>query len=204
MVLQYALAELNFDSLYELLADIGLGNRAPQLVARRLFPEDIKEHLRPNARHLAITGTEGLVVSYARCCRPLPGDSIIGHLSAGRGVEIHRDACRNVVMELRDTPDKCMPLQWAKDINREFQSELRIELANQRGMLAEVAQSVAASDANIESINMQEKGAQHAVISMNLTVKNRIHLAQIIKRIRILSGVEKVARTGLGRTVKSL
>ena len=107
-------------------------------------------------------------------------------------------------MELRDTPDKCMPLQWAKDINREFQSELRIELANQRGMLAEVAQSVAASDANIESINMQEKGAQHAVISMNLTVKNRIHLAQIIKRIRILSGVEKVTRTGLGRTVKSL
>ena len=97
-----------------------------------------------------------------------------------------------------------MPLQWAKDINREFQSELRIELANQRGMLAEVAQSVAASDANIESINMQEKGAQHAVISMNLTVKNRIHLAQIIKRIRILSGVEKVTRTGLGRTVKSL
>ena len=202
-VLQYALAELNFDSLDELLADIGLGNRAPQLVARRLLPEDIKEHSRPNARHLAISGTEGLVVSYARCCRPLPGDSIIGHLSAGRGIVIHRHSCKNLVAELRDTPDKCMPLQWSKDINREFQSELRIELANQRGMLAEIAQSVAASDANIENISMQEKGSQHAVISMSLTVKNRVHLAQIIKRIRILTGVEKVTRMGLGRSTKS-
>ena len=96
-----------------------------------------------------------------------------------------------------------MPLQWSKDINREFQSELRIELANQRGMLAEIAQSVAASDANIENISMQEKGSQHAIISISLTVKNRIHLAQIIKRIRILTGVEKVTRMGLGRSTKS-
>jgi (p)ppGpp synthase/HD superfamily hydrolase len=124
----------------------------------------------------------------------LPGDSIIGHLSAGRGIVIHRDVCNNLVSELRDNPDKCMPLQWAKDIKREFQSELRIELANQRGMLAEIAREVTISEANIENISMQEKGSHHAVISMSLTVKDRIHLAQIIKRIRILTGVEKVTR----------
>ncbi len=193
-MIQQALAELNFVSLDALLEDIGLGNRAPQLVARRLLPEDTKEPTRPHSRHLAISGTEGLVVSYARCCRPLPGDSIIGHLSAGRGIVIHRDVCHNLVAELRDNPDKCMPLQWSKDISREFQSELRIELANQRGMLAEIAREVTISEANIENISMQEKGSHHAVISMSLTVKDRVHLAQIIKRIRILSGVEKVTR----------
>ncbi|HEX5278034.1 MAG TPA: bifunctional GTP diphosphokinase/guanosine-3',5'-bis pyrophosphate 3'-pyrophosphohydrolase [Fluviicoccus sp.] len=188
------LAELGFETLEALLEDIGLGNRAPQLVARRLLPEGSRELNRPGARHLAISGTEGLVVSYARCCRPLPGDSIIGHLSAGKGIVIHRDNCHNLVAELRDNPDKCMPLQWAGAIDREFPSELRIELANQRGMLAEIAREVTANEANIDNISMQEKGPQHAVISLNLSVRNRVHLARIIKRIRILNGVEKVTR----------
>ncbi|HEX5361198.1 MAG TPA: bifunctional GTP diphosphokinase/guanosine-3',5'-bis pyrophosphate 3'-pyrophosphohydrolase [Fluviicoccus sp.] len=188
------LAELGFETLDALLEDIGLGNRAPQLVARRLLPEGSREQNRPGARHLAISGTEGLVVSYARCCRPLPGDSIIGHLSAGKGIVIHRDNCHNLVAELRDNPDKCMPLQWAGAIEREFPSELRIELANQRGMLAEIAREVTANEANIDNISMQEKGPQHAVISLNLSVRNRVHLARIIKRIRILNGVEKVTR----------
>jgi guanosine-3',5'-bis(diphosphate) 3'-pyrophosphohydrolase len=190
----HVVAELGFTSLDDLLEDIGLGNRAPQLVARRLLPEGARELSRPGARHLAISGTEGLVVSYARCCRPLPGDSIIGHLSAGKGIVIHRDNCHNLVAELRDNPDKCMPLQWAGAIEREFPSELRIELANQRGMLAEIAREVTANEANIDNISMQEKGPQHAVISLNLSVRNRVHLARIIKRIRILTGVEKVTR----------
>ncbi|RZU47630.1 guanosine-3',5'-bis(diphosphate) 3'-pyrophosphohydrolase [Fluviicoccus keumensis] len=190
----HVVAELGFTCLDDLLEDIGLGNRAPQLVARRLLPEGARELSRPGARHLAISGTEGLVVSYARCCRPLPGDSIIGHLSAGKGIVIHRDNCHNLVAELRDNPDKCMPLQWAGAIDREFPSELRIELANQRGMLAEIAREVTANEANIDNISMQEKGPQHAVISLNLSVRNRVHLARIIKRIRILNGVEKVTR----------
>ncbi len=193
-VLAQVLGELGFDHLDSLLEDIGLGNRAPQLVARRLAPEGSREQSRPSSRHLAIHGTEGLLVSYARCCRPLPGDSIIGHLSAGRGIVIHRDICNNLVAELRDNPDKCMPLQWAEVIEREFPSELRIELTNQRGMLAEIAREVTANDANIENISMQEKGPQHAVISLNLSVRDRVHLARIIKRIRILNGVEKVTR----------
>ena len=193
-LLTQVLSELGFDNLDSLLEDIGLGNRAPQLVARRLAPEGSREQGRPSSRHLAIHGTEGLLVSYARCCRPLPGDSIIGHLSAGRGIVIHRDICNNLVAELRDNPDKCMPLQWSETIEREFPSELRIELTNQRGMLAEIAREVTANDANIENISMQEKGPQHAVISLNLSVRDRVHLARIIKRIRILNGVEKVTR----------
>ena len=191
------LRELNFATLNDLLEDIGLGNRAPQLVARRLLPDDTQEPIRTNKRRLAIKGTEGLVLAYARCCYPLPGDSIFGHLSAGRGIVVHRDICKNLITELRDNPDKCVALQWSKDVNREFNSELRIELVNQRGMLAEIAREVTLSEANIENISMADKDTHHAVISLNLGVKNRVHLAQIIKRIRILTGVEKGIRVGV-------
>jgi len=192
--IELVLRELNFATLNDLLEDIGLGNRAPQLVARRLLPDDTQEPIRTNKRRLAIKGTEGLVLAYARCCYPLPGDSIFGHLSAGRGIVVHRDICKNLITELRDNPDKCVALQWSKDVNREFNSELRIELVNQRGMLAEIAREVTLSEANIENISMADKDTHHAVISLNLGVKNRVHLAQIIKRIRILTGVEKVTR----------
>ena len=96
--------------------------------------------------------------------------------------------------ELRDSPDKCVALQWSKDVNREFNSELRIEVINQRGMLAEIAREATLSEANIDNITISDKDAHHAVISLTLEVKNRVHLAQIIKRIRILTGVEKVTR----------
>ena len=192
------LDELSFKSLDDLLEDIGLGNHLPQIVARRLLPDDNSKPAISNStsptRSIAIRGTEGLVISYAKCCRPLPGDEIMGHLSAGRGIVIHRDNCNNLIAEQRDNPDKCIPLRWADKVEREFQSDLRIELANQRGLLAEIARQVTDSDANIEAINMQEKGSHHGVLSLSVMVKHRVHLARIIKRIRIISGVEKVTR----------
>jgi guanosine-3',5'-bis(diphosphate) 3'-pyrophosphohydrolase len=194
------LAELGLPDLDALCEDIGIGNRVPQLVAARLLPEGntdadtSKTTLTPAARGIAIRGTEGLVVTYARCCRPLPGDAIVGHLSAGRGIVIHRDNCNNVLAELRDNPDKCMTLRWADKVEREFPSELRIELNNQRGMLAEIARQVTDYGANIEGITLQEKGSRHAVMQIAMQVKDRIQLARIIKRIRTLSGVEKITR----------
>ena len=193
-VIKAVLQELNFNSIDSLLEDIGLGNHAPQLVARRLLPDNTQEPIRINKRRLAIKGTEGLVLAYARCCYPLPGDSIFGHLSAGRGIVVHRDVCSYLMSELRDNPDKCVALQWSKDVNRDFNSELRIEVINQRGMLADIAREVTLSEANIDNIQMTDKDAHHAVISITLEVKNRVHLAQILKRIRILTGVEKVIR----------
>ena len=198
--LQQVLAELGAPGLDPLLEDIGLGNRVAQLVAARLLPEGM-DGLKVEAktvtsgnRGIAIRGTEGLVVGYARCCRPLPGDNIVGHLSAGRGIVIHRDTCNNILAELRENPDKCMSLRWAEKVDREFQSELRIELQNQRGMLAEIARQATDLDANIEGINLQEKGAHHGVMHINLIVRDRIHLARIIKRMRIIPGVEKIIR----------
>lgn len=196
--LKKALTEYNFASLDNLLEDIGLGNRVPQLEAARLLPDDSaspqNKSQAPIKPGIAIRGTEGLVVSYARCCRPLPGDAIMGHMSAGKGIVIHRDTCNNVLAELRETPDKCLTLRWAEKTDREFQSELRIELNNQRGLLAEIAREVTDMDANIEGINLLEKSAQHGVVNLNLLVRDRIHLARIIKRIRIIPGIEKITR----------
>ena len=186
--------------LEELLESVGLGNQVPQIVARRLVPEEegILDKLfskrNAAAKGIAIRGTEGLVVSYARCCRPLPGDDIMGHLSAGRGIVVHRQKCRNISTELRASPDKCLPLRWSDKIDREFQSELRIALVNQRGLLATIASVVTDSNANIEHISIEEKGSHHGVMQLGLLVKDRIHLAQIIKRIRVLTGVDKVIR----------
>ncbi|MDO8268884.1 MAG: bifunctional GTP diphosphokinase/guanosine-3',5'-bis pyrophosphate 3'-pyrophosphohydrolase [Moraxellaceae bacterium] len=200
--IQAVLHELGLPDLDALCEDIGIGNRVPQIVAARLLPEGntISDDGKSSSasgtttRGIAIRGTEGLVVTYARCCRPLPGDTIVGHLSAGRGIVIHRDTCNNVLVELRDNPDKCMSLRWAEKVEREFPSELRIELDNQRGLLAEIARQVTDYGANIEGITMQEKGSRHSVMQIALQVRDRIQLARIIKRIRIISGVEKITR----------
>ncbi|MDO9620776.1 MAG: guanosine-3',5'-bis(diphosphate) 3'-diphosphatase, partial [Moraxellaceae bacterium] len=169
--------------------------------ARRLIPDgELIEYKKPRGKAssqtagIAIRGTEGLVVSYARCCWPLPGDQIMGHLSAGRGIVIHRNKCQNMVAELRNSPDKCIPLRWADQVNREFQTELRISLVNQRGMLAIIARIVTDSDANIDFVNAEEKGAHHGTIHLGLSVRDRIHLAQIIKRLRVLNGIDRVVR----------
>lgn len=198
-LLQVLLTETGLASLTALLEEIGMGNRVPQIIAARLLPagqQMLAGETKSSSKNrgIAIRGTEGLVITYARCCRPLPGDAIIGHLSAGRGIVIHRENCNNILAEWRDSPDKCMTLRWADKVDREFQSELRIELQNQRGLLAEIARQATDLDANIEGINLQEKGAQHGIMHLSLQVHDRIHLARIIKRMRTIKGVEKITR----------
>lgn len=193
--LRQLLNELGFKGLDDLLEGIGLGNHLPQIIACQLLPDDLGvPRASSGQRGIAIRGTEGLVVSYSRCCGPLPGDPIAGHVSAGRGIVIHRTNCNNLIAERRDNPDKCLPLRWAEHVDREFQSDLRIELANQRGLLAEIAREITDSEANIEAITMQEKGALHGVLSLSIMVRDRVHLARIIKRIRIIHGVSRVTR----------
>ncbi len=192
------LKELAMDSANTLLENIGMGNQVPQIIARRLVPDEAvasSATLKRSAHNgIAIRGTEGLVVSYARCCRPLPGDDIMGHLSAGRGVVIHRHKCRNMATEMRSNPDKCVPLRWAEKVDREFICQLRIALVNRRGMLAEIAREATESEASIDNVQIEEKGSHHGVMQLGLVVRDRIHLARVIKRIRVLPGVDKVTR----------
>ena len=157
------LAGNGYVELDGLLEDIGMGNRLAPLVARKLAgarDDDERQH-EEDRRPLAIRGSEGLMVSYAKCCCPLPGDTIIGHLSAGRGIVVHRDTCKNLLAEMRNSPEKCIALRWDKQVEQEFTATLRIELINKRGVLAILANSVSELGSNIDTIDMAEIGRAH-------------------------------------------
>ncbi|MCY1282022.1 Bifunctional (p)ppGpp synthase/hydrolase SpoT [compost metagenome] len=190
--IQGVLAEYRMEVFEDLLEEIGLGNRMAYVVARRLLASD--SEATPNAEGpLAIRGTEGLVISYAKCCSPIPGDPIVGHLSAGKGMVVHLESCRNI-SEFRHNPEKCIQLSWAKDVTGEFNVELRIELEHQRGLIALLATSVNAADGNIEKIGMDERDGRISVVQLVVSVHDRVHLARVIKKLRALKGVLRITR----------
>jgi guanosine-3',5'-bis(diphosphate) 3'-pyrophosphohydrolase len=189
---QAVLAEYHQEVLEDLLEDIGLGNRMAYVVARRLLTDD-NEALPSSEGPLAIRGTEGLVLSYAKCCTPIPGDPIVGHLSAGKGMVVHLDTCKNIG-EIRHNPEKCIQLSWAKDVVGEFNVELRIELEHQRGLIALLAGSVNAADGNIEKISMDERDGRISVVQLVVSVHDRVHLARVIRKLRTLTGVIRITR----------
>ena len=180
----------NFD---DLLVEIGLGNQMAGVIVKRLLAGTEELEVLQNDGPLAITGTEGLVVTYARCCHPIPGDPVIGHVSAGRGIVIHMDNCRNMV-DLRDKPQEIMEVRWDTAVDQEFSVELRVELEHDRGMIAVIASTVTNANANIERINLLEKDARLSIVNIVVSVKDRIHLANVIKRLRTIKGISKIIR----------
>ncbi|SDI34062.1 bifunctional GTP diphosphokinase/guanosine-3',5'-bis pyrophosphate 3'-pyrophosphohydrolase [Pseudomonas panipatensis] len=190
--IQGVLTEYRMEVFEDLLEEIGLGNRMAYVVARRLLSSD--GEAAPNAEGpLAIRGTEGLVLSYAKCCTPIPGDPIVGHLSAGKGMVVHLESCKNI-SEVRHNPEKCIQLSWAKDVTGEFNVELRVELEHQRGLIALLATSVNAADGNIEKIGMDERDGRISVVQLVVSVHDRVHLARVIKKLRALKGVIRITR----------
>ena len=192
------LEETNFEVLDDLLEDIGLGNRMAFIVARRLIPseEGAKAPSSPSApgdTSLAIRGSEGLLMTYAKCCHPIPGDPIVGYVSAGRGMIVHTENCNNVA-EIRNDPKKYVSLRWDPSVEGEFTVELRVEVEHQRGIIATIANAVTGSEANIEKMTTTDKDAQFSTVNLTLAVRNRIHLARVMKRLRILKSVTRVTR----------
>ena len=187
------LEERKIDTFDDLLVEIGLGNQMAGVIVRRFLNDlddgEVQQHNGP----LAIKGTEGMVVTYARCCHPIPGDPVIGHISAGRGLVIHTDNCRNM-MELREKPEEIMEVRWDTNTEQEFAVELRVELEHDRGMIAVIAATVTNANANIERINLLEKDARLGIVNMVLSVQDRIHLASVIKKIRTIKGINKITR----------
>ncbi|MDN5513736.1 MAG: RelA/SpoT family protein, partial [Pseudomonas sp.] len=190
---QAVLGEYRQEVIEDLLEDIGLGNRMAYVVARRLVAESGDDTLPSSEGPLAIRGTEGLVMSYAKCCTPIPGDPIVGYLSAGKGMVVHMENCRNIV-DIRHNPEKCIQLNWAKDVTGEFNVELRVELEHQRGLIALLASSVNAADGNIEKISMDERDGRISVVQLVVSVHDRVHLARVIKKLRALKGVMRITR----------
>ena len=191
--IQAMLDEYRIEVIEDLLEDIGLGNRMAYVVARRLIADQPDDAHADSTGPLAIRGTEGLVLSYAKCCTPIPGDPIVGYLSAGKGMVVHLDTCKNIA-EYRHNPEKCIALNWAKDVSGEFNVELRVELEHQRGLIALLASSVNAADGNIEKISMDERDGRLSVVQLVVSVHDRVHLARVIKKLRTLTGVIRITR----------
>ena len=192
------LRQTNLKSVEQLLEEIGLGNRMSYMIAQRLsaqnnvgFSEETQKPAQQDT--LAIRGSEGMVMNYAKCCHPIPGDPIVGHISSGRGMVIHTDDCNNIA-EIRENPEKCIDVTWDPNVEGEFSVELRVELENQRGIIATLATTITSAEANIEKISTVERDARFSIVNLSLNTKNRVHLARIMKRVRLIKAVTKVTR----------
>ncbi|MBT6674136.1 MAG: bifunctional (p)ppGpp synthetase/guanosine-3',5'-bis(diphosphate) 3'-pyrophosphohydrolase, partial [Proteobacteria bacterium] len=142
---------------------------------------------------LIIHGTEGMVVTIPKCCRPIPGDPIIGLITTGRGIVIHHPSCKNVI-EYRSAPDKWVDVQWASELNREFSAEIILDVVNERGVLATIAAKCAAKGANIEGVEMSELDDQISKMRLTIGVSDRKHLADIIRVLRNSKPIVRVNR----------
>ncbi len=192
--IHHTVEHIGAHSIEEVYADIGLGKRMAYAIARLLNDKEASQPSKTgDAQNFTIKGTEGMIVSFAKCCHPIPGEPIIGHLSVGKGMVIHRETCRNI-KEIRTNPEKCMLVNWDEHIQREFNVALRIEVINQRGIVASIATLVTAADANIEKISIEEKDAKMSLIHMEIFIKDRLHLARVMRRIRNNSAVNRISR----------
>ncbi|MFK7829959.1 MAG: bifunctional GTP diphosphokinase/guanosine-3',5'-bis pyrophosphate 3'-pyrophosphohydrolase [Congregibacter sp.] len=190
------LESATLQTLDDLLAELAQGSRLPGVVATQLAGEsgaDGPAAAPGSDTPLAIRGTEGFMVSYARCCRPMPGDAIAGYLSSERGVVVHRENCRNLA-DMRDKPEQWIPLRWDDEVQGEFLAELRIEVENRRGTIATIATRINSLGVNIDKIASNDKDYQFTYVDLDLHVNNRVHLARIMRSLRNIDSVHKVTR----------
>jgi (p)ppGpp synthase/HD superfamily hydrolase len=192
-----ALGEFGLKEADDLYEKIGLGERLAPLIARRLLPgERLDTPSVANAAPvpLAVAGTEGLLVSYAHCCYPVPNDPILAFLSSGRGIVIHREECANVE-DYRKHPEKWLPVTWQAKAGRLFLSEIRIESLNRMGVLAALSAAVAGTQTNINHVTIEQRDAETSVIVFVIEVADRRQLAQVIRTVRRTPDVLRVIRT---------
>ena len=184
--------ETKHESFDDLLNDIGLGNELSAIVARRLLGEN--EDLPEKKGNVPIRGSEGLLVHYSQCCYPIPDDEVVAILSPGRGMVIHQAGCTNIRKLSKEEPQRVLAMQWEAEAKGEFKASLRIELFNHQGTLATLTNTIAACDSTIIGLQTDEKESNVYYIDLQLTTHNRVHLAQIMRKIRAMPEVQKVSR----------
>ena len=202
-LLKKVLDQYHLQDEEDLLAEIGLGNRNSSLVAKAIF--DVEEDITAfddSGKPLAIKGTEGMVVSFAKCCRPVPGDAIAGFMSSGKGIVIHQRDCPNITE--RSKEDRQLSVQWSEHVEGEFLAYMRVQVANQRGVLATLAATIANMSSNIEHVHLTEKDGASRPSSSVVTVQDRIHLARIMKKLRSLGVVNRICANRLCRFLERL
>ena len=184
---------LKLGDVDELLVQIGLGERPAVLVAHAIVQSPGTEASTLQSAPIVIRGTEGMVVTFARCCYPIPGDEIAGFLSAGRGMVIHRADCPNL-LEHRKSVDKWIDVEWEAGLKKDFSVGFRVDAENQRGILAQIASRIAELGSNIEQVSVSERDGLMATLTFVCAVRDRKQLANLFRHIHRLPGVVRIAR----------
>ncbi|MGL5390430.1 MAG: bifunctional GTP diphosphokinase/guanosine-3',5'-bis pyrophosphate 3'-pyrophosphohydrolase [Shewanella sp.] len=180
-------------NLNALLADIGLGNAMSIVIAQRLIGDNLDNQDNRDAHLMPIRGAEGMLVTFANCCRPIPGDAVIAHVSPGKGLVVHMENCANI-RGYQGEPDKYIPVQWDNVEGVEYQANLRVEIVNHQGALAKITSIIAAEGSNIHNLSTEERDGRVYLINLRISVKDRIHLANVMRRIRVLPEVLRTSR----------
>ena len=193
--LRSALDGIGVRSLNLLLEEIGLGKRVGNVVAKQIlaFLEKGYSNKDSKAVPLEITGSEGLVVNYAACCRPIPGDSVIGHFTTEKGLVVHQERCKNI-LSVREDPSQCFPLNWHTEMEKLFSTEIKVVAQDIPGLLATITSSIASADTNIEAMQAHKNYSGHIEFIFSLQVSDRNHLAVIIRKLRNLKDITSVNR----------
>jgi GTP pyrophosphokinase len=189
------LNESSAKSRQEIFADIGLGRRLNMVIARQLAKLSEGESARPESSPsgiITLLGTEGMAVQYAKCCRPIPGDPIIGVIKSGQGLIIHTHDCPSL-RKGRSNSEEWMDVVWDKSINKLFEVSIKLIVANQRGVLAKVASSIADAESNIENVHFTSEG-DYTALYFTLQVGNRLHLATVMRDLRKIPEVIRITR----------
>ncbi len=186
------------DSINHFYEEVGIGNRAALLAAKQLAKlHDLSDKtvaIEPaTSDTLAIAGTEGIVVIFAKCCRPIPGDPIGGYIKPGHGLMVHVEHCPALIAYQQD-PDKYVSLHWEKNVQGDFPIDLIVSILNQRGSLASLALTISEAESNISNINVEEFDGRYFSVNLTITARDRIHLARILRKIRNNKNVVRVMR----------
>jgi GTP pyrophosphokinase/guanosine-3',5'-bis(diphosphate) 3'-pyrophosphohydrolase len=193
------LAEHKLSTMLELLVEIGCGNIMSVLIAKRLLQNDDLDEddgsieTLANKAKAAIIGTEGMLVNYMKCCRPVPGDAITAYVSQGKGLNVHRQECKNI-KGWESERSKYFVVKWDDNPEKEYIAGLRVEIINHQGTLAKLTSVVASTNANIVEIATDEKESNLYIIDLGITVKDRVHVADVMRKIRVMPDVQRVYR----------
>lgn len=197
--MQYLLAENKVGNEDELFQEVGLGNKFAPLIARQLvaFEKLTKQgEATPSKKEttpLTIKGTEGMVVSFPKCCYPIPGDPIHGFITSGRGIVVHRQSCKNIA-EYQNDQEKWIHVEWEPSVKLDFEVKIQMFAGNQRGVLATVSSAISDTDANIVNVAMKDRDDRYTLLTFIIEVQNRRHLADVLRRIRTLKSISQIIR----------
>ena len=189
--------EFGVRKLDDLVTEIGLGNLMAYVVAQRLLAADNPAYEAVNIEQggpVAIRGSEGLVINYARCCGPVPGDAVVGHMTPERGFVVHVEICHNIEEVRRRTPNEIIPARWADATSGEFDTALLLTVSRRKGVIAEIAASVNDCDAGINNIKVDERNAELSSVTVELSVNHLKHLNRVTQRLQAIPAVQGVSR----------